>query len=126
MFTAARDFLGAELLRVLRFGTRGIALREPALPAFDRLVAAIATAVGRTDEVAVGEPHPSDAAARTAVFQRTILDRDLAIGFERVSIDTALEQLCRRRSLEAPECFAAVLVFNVDVEPGMRVVEGPP
>src|SRR5207237_1009097 len=41
----------AELLRVLRFDTRGVALREPDLPALDRLGAAVATAVRRTDEV---------------------------------------------------------------------------
>src|SRR5206468_6320569 len=55
------------LLRVLRFGARGVALREPGLPAFDCIGAAVATTVGRTDEVAVGESHPSDAAARTAI-----------------------------------------------------------
>src|SRR5205807_1713435 len=75
--------IGDELLCVLCFDTRGIALREPALPTFDRLIAAVATAVGRTDEGAVGEPHPSNAAARTAVFQWTILDRDLTVGLER-------------------------------------------
>ena len=84
------------LLRVLRFGTRGVALREPALPALDRLGAAVATAVSRTDECAVGEPHPSDAAARTAVSQRTELNRDGTVGLERETIDSALEQLCRR------------------------------
>src|SRR5262245_16354961 len=109
--------LSSLLPRVLRFGTRGVALREPAFPAFDRLGAAVATAVCRTDERAVGEPHPSDAAARPPVFQRTVLDHDRATGFERESRDTTLEQLCRRRCLEAPKRFAAVLVLDVHVEP---------
>src|SRR6516225_1193857 len=114
-----------ELLRVLCFGTRGVALCEPALPAFNRFLAAVATAVGRTDEVAVGQLHPSDPAARPAVFQRTELDRDLTVGLEGETVDAALQQLSRRRSLETPECFAAILVLDVDVEPGMRIVEGP-
>src|SRR2546427_457351 len=52
-----------------------------------------------------------------AVFQRTELDRDRTTGLERESRDTALEQLCRRRTLEAPKGFAAVFVLDVQVEP---------
>jgi hypothetical protein len=37
-------------------------------------LAAVATAVGRTDKFAIGEFHPSDAAARTPVFQGTELN----------------------------------------------------
>src|SRR5262249_21451635 len=58
--------------------------------------------------------------------QWTVLDRDRTTGLKRESVDTALEQLCWRRTLEAPKCFAAVLVLDVQVEPRMRVVEGPP
>src|SRR5437764_22798 len=97
-----------ELLRILRFRARGITLRDPALPTFDRLVAAVAAAVGRTDEVAIGEFHPSDAATGPAIFQRTILNGDLAIRFERISIDPPLKQLRRRGGFKTPECLAAV------------------
>src|SRR5262245_53942090 len=105
------------LLRLLRFDVRGVALCEPAFPALDRFGAAVATAVGGIDECAVGEPRPSESAARAAVLQWTIEDRDRIAGLERTAGDTALEQRRRRRPLEAPKCFAAVLVLDIQVEP---------
>src|SRR5205814_4957108 len=106
---------GAGLLRVLRFDVRRVAFREPDLPALDRVGAAGATAVGRIDEGAVGESRPSKAAARAPIFQRTIEDHDRLAGLERIAVDTALEQPRRRGTFEAPKCFAAVLVLDVEV-----------
>src|SRR5262245_2576032 len=98
------------LLRVLGFDVRGVAFCEPDLPAFDRIGASRAAAIGRIDECAVGEPRPSEAAAWTAIFQRTIKDHDRGTGLERSAVDAALQQRRRRRRLEAPERFTAVLV----------------
>ena len=106
-----------KLLRGLRFDIRGIALREPALPALDRLGVTDATAIGWIDERAVGEPGPTKAAARTPVFQRTVEDCDRIARLERAAGDTALQQCGRRRTLKAPQCFTAILVLDVQVEP---------
>lgn len=80
-----------ELARILGFDVRGIAFRKPPFPALDCLRAAAAATVSRIDEITVGEPHPSEAAARPAVFQRTVEDGDGTPRLERGAADASLE-----------------------------------
>src|SRR5687768_26275 len=56
-----------SLLRLFGFGLGRVALRDPALPAFDVLLVAGTTAVGGVDVLAVLEPRPADRASGPAV-----------------------------------------------------------
>src|SRR5262245_42251403 len=114
-----------RLLRLLGVGLRRIALREPAFPALDVLLAAGATAVGGIDVLTVLELGPADRAAGPAVAQRAIHELNRVAGLERRARDAALDQRRRRRALEAPERLGAVRVLDVQVEPRVGVVERP-
>src|SRR5262245_34985353 len=100
-----------RLLSLLCVRARRVSLRHPALPLRDRVVAAIAAAVGGIDERAVGQPRPSQASTRATVLHRAVRERDGGAGLERAAGDAAREQRLRRRALEAPQRLAAVRVL---------------
>src|SRR5215207_5250283 len=106
-----------QLLRFRCVGARRVTGGEPGLPLLDCLHAAVATAVRRVHERAVGEPDPPQASARASVLQRTVGNRDGIAWLERAAVDPALQKRRRCRALEAPERLAAVRVLDIQVEP---------
>src|SRR5688572_31169124 len=96
-------FTPPALLGLLRVRARGVSLREPLLPLLDGLDAAVAAAVGRIHERAVGQPRPSESSAGPSVPHRTIRNGDRGAGLEGAAGDATREQRRRRRALEAPE-----------------------
>src|SRR6185503_10658837 len=84
-----RRSIGLNLFRLLRVGARRVARRQPGLPLLDGLDAAVAAAVSRIHERAVGQPRPSETSGRTSVPHRTIRDGDGRAWLEGAARDTA-------------------------------------